>query len=106
MPATHDVAFGDAVAASCRLLASAANTPVWFTPATRTNSPATRGSTLHETFLKIGSGDCRATTSMIAVKDAPAQKVGKPSGRLNAGADSSTTTVNAIPIVARVPADV
>jgi hypothetical protein len=36
----------------------------------------------------------------MAVKDAPAQKVGNPSGRPNADADSSTTTVSAIPIAA------
>src|SRR3981081_2162509 len=106
MPATQDVACGDAAAASCRLRASADNTPVWFNPATRTHTPAPIVSTLHETPLRIGSGDCRAMTSTTAVKDAPAQKVGNPSGRSNADADSSTTTVSAIPIAASLPPNV
>src|SRR6267378_1753632 len=106
MPATHDVVCGDAAAASCRLVASADNTPVRFNPATTTNRPGTSGRTLQETSLRIGSGDCRAMTSTMAVKDAPAQKVGNPSGRSNADADSSTTTVNAIPIAASLPPNV
>src|SRR5712672_4488300 len=106
MPASHDVACGDAAAASCRLRATADNTPVWFTPATRTNRAATSGSTPHEMSLRIGSGDRRAMTSTMAIKDTPAQKVGNPSGRSNADADSSTATVTAIPIAVILPPNV
>src|SRR5229473_2789210 len=100
MPTVHDAVSGDVVAIACRMRARAGSTPVWFNPWTRTNRPATSGSTLHDTSLRIGSGDRRATTSTMAVNDAPAQKVGNPSDRSSADAKRSTTTVSAIPTAA------
>src|SRR3981189_1998861 len=102
-PAIHEVACGQVAAASCRFWASADNTPVWFIPATRMNRPATSGSAPQETSLRIGSGDCRPMNSTMAVNDAPAQNVGKPSDQSNADAESSITTVSAIPIAEASP---
>ena len=57
MPTIHDVVSGNVAAISRKMRASAGSTPVWFNPSTRTNRPATSGSTLHDTALRIGSGD-------------------------------------------------
>src|SRR3984957_18356341 len=97
MPPPQDVACGETSAARLSRSASAGSTPVWFSPSTRMNSPATSGSTDHETSLSTGIGDFRPSNSTIAVTIAPQTKVGRPRSRPTAEAARRTTAVAAIP---------
>ena len=65
-------------------------TPVRSSASTRTNKPATSGSTPHETPFSTGHGDCRFNASTIAVVTTPLTKVGNPSCTLKAEQHNST----------------
>jgi hypothetical protein len=60
-------------------------------------SPATSGSTDHDTCFNTGIGDWRPITSTMTVTTVPATKIGSPRSRPKADAPSNTTAVSTMP---------
>ena len=79
-------------------------TPVVSSPATRTNSPATKGSTPQEIAPSTAPGKVRALASTRSAVTTPARKVGRPSANPSPDETRSTTAVAAMPSAAIRPA--
>ncbi len=71
--------------------------PVWATPSTSTNRPATRGSTDQETPFSTGRGEARLRISTTRVVRTPRMAVGRPSCRFSDDTTSSVTAVTPMP---------
>ncbi len=102
-PAPHAVARGAAWAAARRVSVRAAIRPVWPTPATSTNRPATRASTLHDTCCSRAHGASRRVACTAPIAIAEAISVGAPSGKPRADAASIASTTPAMPTAASRP---
>ena len=103
VPAPSAVAGNDSSVAACSHWLSAPRTPVRPNPSTRTNRPATSGSTSHEIPLSRSHGASRLRRNRTRTVEVPAMKVGSPSCQSKADASRSTRAVMAIPHAARRP---
>ena len=75
-------------------------------PSTKTNRPATSGSTLQEMSFTNVHGGIFFTSRIVTIVASPARNVGRPSGQLRPDATSSTIAVAAMPPAAsRPPSD-
>ncbi len=105
-PETAAVRVGAAAAWAESVAASASMSPVRPTASTRMNSPATSGSTAHDTSLTTGHGERRRKAVTASVVATPSTQVGAPSGASSAETTRSASAVTTMPPSAvQPPAD-
>ncbi len=87
----------EAAAPSRKPPARAAINPLRSRASTSTNSPATSGSTDHDTPRTMGRGELRLIASTVTVASTPMRQVGAPSWIFSADTASRTIAVRPMP---------